>query len=190
MSTSSAVRRRRLLKCDSRRPQSHSRARRRRDGGREETLMKIFVAGATGVIGTPTVAELVAAGHEVTGVARRPASAARLRAAGATPVAVDLFDPPALVAAVAGHDAVVNLATHIPDLREMRNAEAWNENSRLRREASANLVDAALATGARVYVQESVAFLTEGRGNEWIDETAPIPENDLTAPVREAEANA
>jgi nucleoside-diphosphate-sugar epimerase len=152
--------------------------------------MKIFVAGATGVLGTPAVAELLAAGHEVTGVARQPDRAARLRLAGATPVAVDLFDRAAVVAAVAGHDAVVNLATHIPPVREMRTSGAWDENSRLRRQASAHLVDAALEAGAAVYVQESVAFLTEGRGDEWIDETAPLLDIELTAPVRQAEANA
>jgi nucleoside-diphosphate-sugar epimerase len=152
--------------------------------------MKIFVAGATGVLGTPAVTELVAAGHDVTGVARRPASAARLRAIGVTPVAVDLFDRPALAAAVAGHDAVVNLATHIPPVKDIAKHEAWAENSRLRSEASANLVDAALAAGATVYVQESVAFLTEGGGDEWIDETAPLLDIDVTAPVRQAEANA
>src|SRR5215211_6629769 len=146
--------------------------------------MKIFVAGATGVVGTPTVTELVAAGHDVTGVARRPASAAQLRAAGATPVTVDLFDPAAVRAAVAGHDAVVNLATHIPPMKDMAKPEAWLENSRLRSEASTNLVDAALAAGARVYVQESVAYLTEGGGDAWIDEAAPLLDLELTRPIR------
>ncbi len=152
--------------------------------------MKIFVAGATGVLGTPAVAELVAAGHVVTGAARRPSGAARLRAAGASPVSVDLFDPPALVAAVAGHDAVVNLATHIPAVKDMANADAWTENDRIRTEASANRVDAALATGATVFVQESVAFLTEGGGDEWIDESAPMLDVGVAGSVQRAEANA
>jgi nucleoside-diphosphate-sugar epimerase len=152
--------------------------------------MRIFVAGATGVLGTPAVAELIAAGHTVTGVARRPERAARLRAAGAALVAVDLFDPAAVAAAVAGHDAVVNLATHIPSLKEMGKPDAWAENTRIRSEASGNLVDAALAAGATVFVQESVAFLTEGRGDEWIDESAPFLDVDVVEPVRRAEANA
>ena len=80
--------------------------------------MRVFVAGATGVIGRRAVAALVAAGHDVTGIARTPQKAAQLRRAGAEPVAVSLFDPDALRAAVAGHDAVVNLATKIPSLTQ------------------------------------------------------------------------
>ena len=55
--------------------------------------MRIFVAGATGVLGKRAVRELVAAGHEVTGVARTGEKAALLRSLGAIPVQVDIFDP-------------------------------------------------------------------------------------------------
>ena len=78
--------------------------------------MRVFVAGATGVLGRRAVAALVAAGHEVTALVRSPEKAALARALGATPVAGSLFDPDALRASVAGHDAVCNLATHIPPL--------------------------------------------------------------------------
>jgi nucleoside-diphosphate-sugar epimerase len=112
--------------------------------------MRVFVAGATGVIGRRAVAQLIAAGHEVTGIARAPAKAAQLRRAGAVPVEVSLFDPAALTAAVAGHDAVVNLATKIPTLTQAARASAWDENNRIRIEGSRNLVDAALAAGVDV----------------------------------------
>ena len=69
--------------------------------------MRVFVAGATGVIGQRAVRALVAAGHEVTAVVRSPAKAELARSLGATPVEVSIFDPDALRAAVAGHDAVV-----------------------------------------------------------------------------------
>jgi len=58
--------------------------------------MKLFVTGATGVLGRPTLPKLAAAGHEVTAIARGDEKAAQVRAAGATPVMVDLFDPTAL----------------------------------------------------------------------------------------------
>src|SRR5690242_528809 len=121
--------------------------------------MRIFVAGATGILGRRAVADLVAAGHSVTAVVRSDAKADVARALGAEPVRVSLFDPEALRAAVAGHDAVCNLATHIPPLSRAADPRAWNENNRIRSEASGNLVDAALAAGASVYVQESIAFL-------------------------------
>ena len=61
--------------------------------------MRIFVAGATGVLGRRAVASLIAAGHDVTGIARTPAKAAELRAQGASPVEVSMFEPDALRAA-------------------------------------------------------------------------------------------
>src|SRR6266852_321804 len=76
--------------------------------------MKVFVAGATGTVGTRAVTLLLAAGHQVTGLARSAQKASLLASQGARPVQASLFDPGALGRAVAGHDAVVNLATHIP----------------------------------------------------------------------------
>ena len=143
--------------------------------------MRVFVAGATGVLGRRAVPALVAAGHEVTALVRSPAKAALARSLGATPVEVSLFDPDALRAAVAGHDAVCNLATHIPPLARAADPRAWQENSRIRSEGSRNLVDAALAAGATCYVQESIAFLYGEHGDEWIDaSTAPIVEQPFT----------
>src|SRR5580765_982765 len=110
--------------------------------------MRVFVAGATGVLGRRAIPALVAAGHAVTAVVRSPAKAALARSLGATPVEVSLFDPDALRAAVAGHDAVCNLATHIPPLTRAADPRAWDENNRIRTDGSRNLVDAALAAGA------------------------------------------
>jgi uncharacterized protein YbjT (DUF2867 family) len=107
--------------------------------------MKVFLAGGTGVVGRPALAALVADGHDVTAVARGDAKAALVEGLGGTPVAVDLFDPHAVEVAVAGHEAVVNLATHIPPLGRMARKRAWAVNTRLRTEASRALVDAALA---------------------------------------------
>src|SRR6478735_4710910 len=137
--------------------------------------MRVFVAGSTGVVGRRAVVALVAAGHEVTALVRSPEKAALARTLGATPVEGSLFDPDALRAAVAGHDAVCNLATHIPPLTRAANPGAWAENTRIRSEGSGNLVDAALAAGATVYVQESIAFLYGDHRDEWVDaESTPI----------------
>lgn len=131
--------------------------------------MRVFVAGATGVLGRRTVARLVAAGHNVTGVARSPEKAALLEVLGAHPVRVDLFDAAAVRAAVGGHDAVVNVTTKIPPVAQMPRIRAWDENERIRREVSTNLVDAAIAAGATVFVQESLAFLYGEHGDAWLD---------------------
>jgi len=153
--------------------------------------MRVFVAGATGVLGRRAVRALAAAGHDVTALVRSPAKAKIARSLGATAVEASLFDPDQLRAVVAGHDAVCNLATHIPPLARAGDPRAWDENNRIRSEGSHNLVDAALAAGASCYIQESIAFLYGDHGDEWIDaSTTPIADRAPTGPVRAAEAQA
>jgi len=153
-------------------------------------MSQIFVAGATGVLGRAAVTELLATGHEVSAVARTRAKAAALTAAGARPVEVDVFDAAAVAVAVKGHDVVCNLATHIPRISRAPLPGAWAENDRLRREASRNLVDGALAAGAALYIQESITFLYPDRGDAWIDEDVSLDVVGFTRSVLDAEAAA
>jgi nucleoside-diphosphate-sugar epimerase len=136
--------------------------------------MRLFVAGATGVLGRRVLPLLVQAGHAVTGVARSADKAALVRDRGAQPVHVDLFDPVAVRAAVDGHEVVINLATKIPPPSRAAFTSAWAESNRLRTEASRNLVNASLDTGVERFVQESIAFLYPDSGDRWIDEDAPL----------------
>jgi nucleoside-diphosphate-sugar epimerase len=136
--------------------------------------MKVFLAGGTGVVGTRALPALVAAGHEVTALARTAAKAELVTRLGGTPTTVDLFDAAAIAAAVAGHDAVVDLATAIPPLSRSARKKAWAVNDRIRKEGSRNLVDAALAAGAERYVQESICFPYLDAGDRWVDEDSPI----------------
>jgi len=121
---------------------------------------------ATGVLGQPTLRALVEAGHEVRGTARGEDKAQLVRSLGAAPVSVDLFDAAAVKAAVAGSEAVLHFATKIPSITRMRWKGAWRENDRLRTEGSRVLVDAALAVGAAVYIQESISFVYGDGGDE------------------------
>ena len=152
------------------------------------TPRRVFVAGATGVLGWRAVRELVAAGHDVTGIARSDEKADLVRSLGATPVRVDLFDADAVRDAVAGHDAVLNLATHVPPVSQMARRSAWHEHERIRSEGARILVDAALATGADVYVQESLAFAYADGGERWLDEDAPLLDGGAAVAVKAAEA--
>jgi nucleoside-diphosphate-sugar epimerase len=152
--------------------------------------MKLFLAGATGAIGRHAVPALVAAGHEVTAVARSDAKAAWLRERGAHPVSVSIFDRAQLADVVTGQDAVVNLATRIPAVADARRPEAWEENSRIRSEGSAALVDAALAAGVGRYVQESITFPYPDRGDAWIDEDTPLDVPASLGSTADAEASA
>lgn len=137
--------------------------------------MRIFVTGATGVIGRRAVPLLIEAGHTVTAVGRSAEKRSALERLGATAVDVDLFDTNALARAVGGHDAIVNLATHMPSSTfRMMFRSQWRENDRVRREGSRAIVDAALAAGVSRVVQESFGLIYADRGGEWIDERTPI----------------
>ena len=144
------------------------------DDGEPMSGMRVFVAGATGVLGKRAVRRLVEAGHDVTGVARGDEKAKLLEGLGATPVQIDLFDAEAVRKAVAGHDVVCNLATSIPPTAKAARGSAWSDNDRIRREASQHLVDGALATGAGRFVQEAITFVYADAGERWIDEDGPL----------------
>lgn len=152
--------------------------------------MKIFVAGGTGVVGRRTVPALVDGGHDVSVLVRSAEKASEVRSIGATPVQVSLFDGDRLMEAVAGHDVVVNLATSIPPFSKASRACAWKLNDRIRREGSKNLVDAAVATSAARYVQESIAFLYSDGGDGWLDESGSTRANSITASALDAEGEA
>jgi nucleoside-diphosphate-sugar epimerase len=150
--------------------------------------MRVFLTGGTGVIGTPAVPRLIAAGHEVRAVARGEDKAAQLRAAGAEPVAVDLFEAAAVKDAVAGAEAIVHIATNVPTMSKMARPKGWEMHNRLRTEATRNLVDAAEANGVSRIVKESVSFVYADGGDRWLDEESPLmPELGLLEPTIEGE---
>ena len=153
-------------------------------------LNDIVITGATGVVGRRAVRELVAAGHRVAGVTRSARGRGRLEGLGARAVEADVFDQASLTAAFAGADAVVNLLTHIPAADRMARPGAWDENDRLRREASAVVARAAQAAGAARLVQESLAFVYADGGDAWLDEDAPVAGAGTTSTALTAEANA
>jgi nucleoside-diphosphate-sugar epimerase len=152
--------------------------------------MRIFVTGATGVIGRRVVPALVAGGHQVTAIGRSPEKRAALERAGARAVAVDLFDREARHSALADQQVVVNLATHIPPTSIMFMPGVWRETGRIRREASANLVAAALAGGAERFIQESFGLIYPDQGEAWIDESTPAQPLKFNRSVLDAEASA
>ena len=119
--------------------------------------MRIFLAGATGAIGTPLVRELTRAGHDVTGTTRSESKVEALRAAGAEPVVLDALERDAVVAAVtaAQPDAIVHQLTALTDLSDLRDVDrAFAMTNRLRTEGTDHLLAAAHAVdGARVIAQ-------------------------------------
>ena len=122
--------------------------------------MRVFVTGASGAIGSRIVPRLVAAGHEVVGAHHSPASAERVRAAGATPVMLDLLDARAVRKAVleSRAEAIVHEATALANVKFSRNQDrvAAGTNA-LRTRGTDALLAAAGEAGVRRFVAQSVA---------------------------------
>jgi nucleoside-diphosphate-sugar epimerase len=138
--------------------------------------MKVFVAGASGAIGRPLVARLMAAGHEVTGSTRSCGRAEAIRSMGAEAVIVDAFDAEALRAAVTqvAPEVVVHELTALPDRFDPRKKDLYDATNRLRAETTPHLVEAARAAGARRFVCQSVAFSYAPRPGRLHDEGDPL----------------
>ena len=138
--------------------------------------MRVFVAGATGVIGSPLVPQLLQAGHEVTAMTRSVLRAEQLEAVGADPVVCDVFDADGVRAAMAdaSPDAVIHQLTSLPPRLDFADPSVFDANNRVRIEGTRNLVDAALATGARRVVAQSIAFVYAPTGDRIRDEDAPL----------------
>src|SRR5262245_5768976 len=153
--------------------------------------MRIFITGASGVIGRRVVPLVLGAGHRVTAVGRSPDKLAALTKAGAEAVTLDLFEARDVRRALEGHDAVINLATHMPSsMARMVLPWSWRENDHVRREGSAILVDAAIDAGVARFVQESFAPAYPDRGNSWIDEATPLAPVRYNRSILDAEASA
>lgn len=151
-------------------------------------VMRIFMTGATGVIGRRALPQLVQR-HAVTVCLHDESARKHVEAAGAQCAAVDLFDPAGLQRAMEDHDTVINLATHIPaSAFKMLFKRSWAENNRIRTEGVRNLVDAALACGVTRFLQESFAPAYPDCGDDWIDESTPLDPPPQQRSVVDAEA--
>jgi nucleoside-diphosphate-sugar epimerase len=130
--------------------------------------MRVFVAGASGVIGVRLVPLLVAAGHVVAGMSRSPQKTETLRALGAEPVVCDAFEAEALRAVVVGFrpEAVVDELTDLPDTPAAIN----DRNARMRRLGTRNLLAAARAAGASRFIAQSVAWQLPGDAGAAVSE--------------------
>ena len=127
--------------------------------------MRIFLAGASGVLGRRLVPLLVADGHQVIGMTRSPDKVELLAGLGAEPVVCDVFDAVALAAVVAKArpDLVLHELTDLPDDASQIAARP-GANARMRREGTSNLLAAARGAGVRRFLAQSVAWTLPGDG--------------------------
>lgn len=153
--------------------------------------MKVFVAGATGVLGRALVPLLLERGHAVVALARSPEKAARLADLGAEPAPGDLLDPALpLARLLEGCQAAVHAATAIP--ADPAAPGAWEATARLRTEGTRRLLEAAGEAGVRRYLQQGIALAYADGGERQLDESAPLDDSParaaIVAPVLEMEA--
>jgi nucleoside-diphosphate-sugar epimerase len=134
--------------------------------------MRIAVLGANGVYGRHLVPRLVAAGHEVRALVRRPEAAGFARACGAEIAVADIFDEQSLVAALEGCEAGVNVATSLPGPSGRGDYEA---NDRLRRDGTPGWLRACREAGVGRVVQQSIAMVSAAGGDAWSDEDTAAP---------------
>ncbi len=151
--------------------------------------MKVFVAGATGVLGRRVVDELSNRGHDVVGLVRDEEGRRTVMEYGGEAVEGDVLERGSLTSALETVDAVVNAATAIPTSTKP-SREEWRRNDRVRREGSRNLVDAAEEADVDRFVQESVVWVARRDDGGEFDESSPFNPDRVTESAVDAEENA
>jgi nucleoside-diphosphate-sugar epimerase len=140
--------------------------------------MRVFVAGASGAIGEPLIAELLKQGHSVVGMTTSEARAKSLERQGAEALIVDAFDARAVEDALrrVKPEAVIDELTSLP--KEQGDMPKYAAGDRkLRIEGGGNLFRAAIASGARRYLQQSSGFFLQAAEGTLADESSPLNVN-------------
>jgi putative NADH-flavin reductase len=122
-------------------------------------MSRIFLAGASGVIGTRLIPLLVEAGHVVGGMTRSAGKASHLAELGAEPIVVDVFDRDALIQAVRHFEpeVIINELTDLPD-DVTKIGDHAHLNARIRTEGNQNLIEAARQSGSPRILAQTVAW--------------------------------
>jgi nucleoside-diphosphate-sugar epimerase len=153
--------------------------------------MRIFVAGASGAIGEPLIAELLRQGHSVVGMTTSNARAKEMEGHGATAVIADAFDTTAVEAALrrSNVEVVIDELTSLP--KEPGDMPRYAARDRkLRIEGGGNLFRAAIACGVRRYLQQSSGFFLKASEGTLADESSPFDVNASPAVAASAQTYA
>lgn len=133
--------------------------------------MRIFVFGATGVLGRALLPRLKRARHDIRALARSSQQVQALQAAGIEAILGDGLQAETqqqLPELLKGCEAVIHIATAIP--ANLANPSAWETTDRLRTEGTRHLLDAALQAGVACYLQQSIVMAYPDSGDTWLDE--------------------
>lgn len=138
--------------------------------------MKIFIAGATGVLGRGLIRQFRARGHHVLGLVRSQQGEQTVRSLGGESRQADLFDADSLSHAAEGADVVIHAATSIPVKSRLKPGD-FLVNDRIRRDGTRALTACAAKIGARHYLQQSIVWLARPQDGSAFDESSkPQPD--------------
>lgn len=142
--------------------------------------MRIFIAGATGVIGRRLLPYLTRAGNEVTAITRSQDRVEQIRAGGAKPIVCDVFDRDKLkqVIIAAKPEVVIHQLTNLPDRIDPRHIkQALAQTNKLRSEGTQILMDAARTAGARCFIAQSISTYYTPASTSPATEDEPLYKN-------------
>ena len=136
--------------------------------------MKVFITGATGVLGKRVAQILLNKGHHVTGLSRSEEKSKQLKNIGADFAQIDLFNQKEIIEATKDCDALLHLATSIPQ-KTMPKSKDWLMNDRIRVEGTKKLISAAKQNGIHKFIGQSITALFGQQNGEYITEKTPLP---------------
>jgi nucleoside-diphosphate-sugar epimerase len=134
--------------------------------------MKIFIAGATGVLGRRLIQRFRERGHSVVCAARSAQNEITIRKQGGESRQADLFDADSLARAAEGADVVIHAATAIPTNAKPR-PEDWQTNDRIRQDGTRALAQAAAKVGAKQFLVQSITWVARPEDQSAFDENTP-----------------
>lgn len=139
--------------------------------------MRVFIAGATGVLGRRMVRRFLERNHKVVGLARDEKGKQTIQNLGGEAVVGSIFDTAGLAAVIGNADAVIHAATAIP-AKVSSNPEDWAMNDRLRREGTRALTETAARVGAKTYIQQSIVWVARPADDSFFDESTKVEKTD------------
>jgi 2-alkyl-3-oxoalkanoate reductase len=149
--------------------------------------MKVFIAGASGVLGRRLIQQFAARGHSVVGQVRSAKAENVVRIAGGEPRHADLFDAESLARAADGCDTVIHSATAIPTKTKTTPGD-WAMNDHIRRKGTRCLTEATAKIGAKTYLQQSIAWVARPKDESPFDEDSPTVPDPAIQSAIDAEA--
>jgi nucleoside-diphosphate-sugar epimerase len=148
--------------------------------------VKIFIVGATGVLGRRLIAHFRERGESVYGLSRSQKNQFTIRSLGADTRDGDLFDVDSLARAAEDAHVIVHAATSIP-ISEKPKPEEWQMNDRIRREGTRVLAEVAARVGAKMFMVQSISWVARPEDQGPFNEDSPVHPDFITQSAADME---